>query len=104
MLKLFEIIVRKEDVIKNPKKTFKKLKYYEPFLRRQAEEQLEKIKDQANVIKSVDINDFYYRVKKVYNAFLQRQHYWKLDIIEEKEYLVPVPSINTDYAIKFTRA
>lgn len=93
-----EGVIKKDDVIKNPRKTYKKLKYYETFIKRQAEEQLEKIKDQANVIKSVDINDFHFRVKKVYEAFLQRQHYWNFDKIEEgKEIIEPVTTIMTNY-------
>jgi hypothetical protein len=101
---LSEGIIKREDVIKNPETTIENLKYFEPYLARQAEEELEKINDQAYKIESIDIGDFYLRVKKVYNAFLQREHYWtseeiqKMKKIEETKFQT-IP----DYSVKWVR-
>jgi hypothetical protein len=98
-----EGIIKKEDVIKHPKTTIENLKCYEPFLKRQAEEKLEKIKDQANQIKSVDILNFYHRVNKVFNAFLERKHYWKLKEIKNEQQSHSVIEKISDHSILHAR-
>jgi hypothetical protein len=103
---LSEGIIKKEDVIKNPETTLKNLQYFEPHLKHLAEEELDKIKDQATKIESVDIINFYSRVKKVYNAFLHREHYWKSEEIQKTKQVEEstVPLIIPSHSIKWVRA
>jgi len=79
-----EGVISREDVVRYPEKTLENLKYFEPYLKNLAEEEFEKIKSQADKIESVDINDFYQRVRRVYNYFLERPQYWKLNEINKK--------------------
>jgi hypothetical protein len=81
---LSEGVIEKEDVIKNPETTLENLRYFEPYLKNLAEQHFEKIKDQIDTVKTVDIEDFYERVRRVYDYFLERPYYWKLNEMEEQ--------------------
>lgn len=103
-----EGVIKREDVIKKPETTLENLKYFEPFLTRQAEEELEKIKNQASEIQSIDINEFHSRVAKVYNAFLQREHYWTSEEIQKSKQIEEATTttlqIIPDYTVKWVRS
>jgi len=98
---LIEGIITKEDVVKRPKLALEKLKFLVPYLKKRAEEDFEKIKDYANVIEEIDINDFYNRVRKVYESFLEREHYW--DASEKEELLQPIIQVIPNYTVKWVR-
>lgn len=44
---------------------------------------LDNIKNNVDLIKSIDMNDFYFRLKNVWDAFLNREEYWGDEIKEE---------------------
>jgi len=84
-LGLEEGIITKEDVMKDPKKTLENLQYLIPCYKHRVEEDLQHIRDLKNTVESINIEEFYLKVSKAWEAFLERPQYWKLDKTEEKE-------------------
>jgi len=102
---LSEGVLDKETVKNNPEKTLKNLEYIIPYFKTRVEEDFQKIKDYANTVESVDINDFYQQTKKAYENFLRLQQYWKPNVaeIEEKEessepYIPEIPKHTSNWA------
>jgi hypothetical protein len=74
--------IDKETIINNPEKALQNIEYIVPHFKHRAEENFQKIEDNINTVKTVDIADFILRIKKVFESFLQREQYWNP---EEKE-------------------
>ena len=99
-----EGVIKKEDVIKNPKRTLVNLEYLIPFFKDRVEEDFEKIKDLASAVNSIDFDAFYLRLRKIWEGFLQRPQYWKLNEMEEKEdFAKPIVSVVSNNKSRWIR-
>ena len=81
-LGLTEGLITKTDVRKNPDKTLKKLNSLLIKFKTRAEKDFDKIKDNSKNVESIDIDEFYSRLRKVYSCFLERPRYWELEKVE----------------------
>lgn len=71
-------IIDKKTIEEYPEVAEEKLKSLEEYFRRRAEDNFSKIQKAETEIKSVDINEFRIKLRKVYEAFLEREKYWEL--------------------------
>ena len=76
-LGLSEDVIKKEDVANNPEQVLRDLNYFIPYYKQRVEEDFEKIIDQSYNVVSIDFNEFYPRLRKIWDSFLHRPHYWK---------------------------
>jgi len=103
-LGLREGLIKRSDVVKDPEYVLASLESLVPYFKERMKNNLQKIKNHANDIKSVDIYDFYRRLEDVWKEFLKREQYWKTADIEENEYITkPIISVVPNYAVKWVR-
>ena len=96
-------VIQKEDVIKNPKRAFKQLNYLIPYFKQRVEENFDKIVDNSYMIKSIDLKEFYPRLRAIWEGFLQRPQYWKnQDVKKYKELRNPIIKLTAASAIKLS--
>ncbi|MFW6174093.1 MAG: hypothetical protein ACOC5T_10160, partial [Elusimicrobiota bacterium] len=105
-LGLEESLFTKKDVKENPDQVMKKLDTLVPLFNQRVEEDFQKIRGHANTVKSIDLKEFYSRLKIVFNCFLERPNYWEIASIDMKEKGNPrqsMPHINSDHASNWMR-
>ena len=104
-LGLEEGLFTKKDVIKNPDNVLKKLDTLIPLFNQRVEEDFQKIRDNGDTVGSIDINEFYSRLTKVFNCFLERPKYWEIANIKMKneDLLHPMTQITPDHTYNWTR-
>jgi len=71
-----EGLIDKNKVIQDPDYAYKRLEPLVLRFQERMENNLNKIKFLSNNINSININDFYERLKEVWNDFLNREKYW----------------------------
>ncbi|UCF12352.1 MAG: hypothetical protein JSW06_09995, partial [Thermoplasmatales archaeon] len=83
----------------------KKLDTLIPLFNQRVEKDFQKIQDHGNTVESIDINEFYSRLKKVFNCFLERPKYWEIANIKMKDedLLHPMTQMNPDHTCNWTR-
>ena len=81
-LGLTEGLITKTDVRKNPDKTLKKLNSLIIKFKTRAENDFNKIKENSRNVESIDIDEFYSRLRKVFSCFLERPKYWEIEQVE----------------------
>jgi hypothetical protein len=82
---LNEGTITKEVIENDPEQAIEKIQQITPFFKNRAEEDFHKIQDHIDTVKTVDIADFLNRIQKVFNSFLQREDYWEIQKVENKE-------------------
>ena len=82
-LGLIEGIIQKKMIIEDPEYALENLQPLVSHFKTRMENNLQKIKEHADDLKSVNIKEFYGRLKNVWESFLQRPHYW--ENAEDKE-------------------
>ena len=105
-LGLEEGLFTKKDVIKNPNNVLKKLDTLIPLFNQRVEEDFQKIRDNKNTVESIDINEFYSRLKKIYKCFLERPYYWKIpdsELEKRGERLQPITQVIPNHTFKWVR-
>jgi len=102
MMGLGEGIIEKDDVIKHPKRVLKDLEYFIPYFKQRVEEDFEKIRDLSSSVKSIDFNEFYPRLRKIWDGFLQRPQYWKTTELKP-ELVKPVTFMIPENAFELAR-
>jgi len=70
-------LINKNMIIKSPENATAKLRELVPYFEKRMENDLNRIKNNAIDIESIDIHDFYKKLKDVSDKFLKRQQYWK---------------------------
>lgn len=83
-LGLREGLIKKSTIINDPELAKANLQPLVSLFEERMKDNLEKIKNNAVLIKSINILDFYNRSKEVWEAFLNREQYWN-SIGEYKE-------------------
>jgi hypothetical protein len=103
-LGLREGIIDKATVINDPNYAVMKLSNLVPYFKEKAEDNFQKISYYADAMESIDIHDYYRKLRKVWEEFLERKQYWvKPEIEKTIELIKPiVPVISTDI-IKWVR-
>ena len=71
-------LINKNMIIKSPDNAVSKLRELVPYFEKRMQNNLNRIKTNAGVIESIDIHDFYKKLKDVWDEFLKRQQYWKI--------------------------
>ena len=71
-----ENLIKKSTVINHPEKAKEKLKPLVCQYEKRMEDNLKKIEENSDKIKSIDIYDFSKRLKDVWYAFIEREEYW----------------------------
>jgi len=82
-LGLSEEIIDKEDVVKRPEQVLKNLEYFIPHFKQRVEQNFEKINDCSHMVNSIDLEEFNPRLRKIWQNFLNRPHYWKKEETEK---------------------
>jgi len=85
---LSEGVIKKDDIVRQPKQVLANLEYLVPYFKNRVEENFEKIEDIGFTVESIDFREFYPRLKKIWEGFLQRPEYWK--IVETEETTKPI--------------
>ena len=70
-------LITKSEIIRDPKNATGKLKILESHFKSRVEENFKKIKKQSENIESVDIKEFANKLRRVFESFLERKHYWE---------------------------
>jgi len=81
-LGLSEEIINKEDVMKRPGQVQQNLEYFIPHFKQRVEENFGKIEDCSHSINSIKFEEFYPRLRKIWESFLSRPHYWRKEETE----------------------
>lgn len=96
----------KEDVIKNQDDVLKWLVTLVPIFQARVEEDFQKIQDHVTTVKSIDLNELYSRLKKIYKCFLERPNYWEISDSEPEErekQLQPITRAIPEHTLKWVR-
>ena len=80
-----ERIIDKQMILDKPEQALNKLKQLVPYFKEKAEDNFQKIKFCADAIESIDIHDYYRKLRKVWNEFLERKQYWKPTLVVEEK-------------------
>ena len=81
---LREGLIDKSIVIKDPEFALASLESLISHFEERMNDNLNQIKNYAGDIKSIDIEDFYFRLKDVWDAFLKRPRYWETKLQRDK--------------------
>ena len=98
-------VIKKEDIIKNPKRALKELSYLIPYYKQRVEDNFEKILDHSCMVESIDFKEFYPRLRAIWEGFLHRPHYWKIEETKQKEckkLLNPILKVIAANAVKLS--
>jgi len=105
-LAISEGLIDKQTVVNDPEYTIEKLGYLIPYFKGKVENDFQKIEEYANTIESIDMINYYNKLRRVWEEFVARKKYWKNDKIEEKEEKIIQPittQISNNNALKWAR-
>jgi len=97
-------LIKRDEVITKPEHVAEKLHPLYSSFKKRARRDFKFIKNSTNEIKSIDINEFFPRLEKVWDYFINRPQYWKLNKIKLKEN-IPIKN-NVDlknFSVKWVR-
>ena len=84
-LGLEEGLFTRKDIKNNPEDVLKKLETLIPLFIQRVDEDFAKIKYNGETIESIDVNEFYSRLIKVFNCFLERPKYWEITSLKSEK-------------------
>jgi len=87
-----EGLIDKSILVNNPEHARACLKPLIARFEERMQNDFDSIKSHADTIKSIDIYDFYNRLKTVWNAFLEREEYWDKDYVTVQHKTVKAPN------------
>lgn len=82
-------LIDKRTVVNDPKYAIAKLEHLIPYFKEKVEDNFQKIEYNADTIKSIDMNDYSQKLRRVWEEFLERKQYWKTTMVKEEKALKP---------------
>jgi hypothetical protein len=87
-----EGLIDKSIIVNDPEHARECLKPLISRFEERMQNDFDSIKSHADAIKSIDIGDFYNRLKTVWNAFLEREEYWNKEYITVQHKTIKTPN------------